>query len=212
MRIQDLFTIPEGKKATDKVFGRVLISSICSILLCMVCLASTTWAWFTVSLENEGNLINIGFPEVEITVDEKNFDSGDKLDDGDNNVVITHAGDVDDFQRKSTLYVTLTVAGTDPVCVMLDGQNDYEKELTIQIPAGEECQLSCVPTWFKPDNVQMLTGDTITITQADLADPIQEDAEDAENIENTENTIPENTEENLQEPSATEPVVNTENP
>ena len=36
---------------------RVLISSICSILLCMTCLVSTTWAWFAISIENEQNEI-----------------------------------------------------------------------------------------------------------------------------------------------------------
>lgn len=59
MRIKDLFTVPEGEKVTEQVFRRVLISSICSILLCMACLAGTTWAWFTVSIENTDNVIEI---------------------------------------------------------------------------------------------------------------------------------------------------------
>lgn len=59
MRIKELFVVPEGEKVTEKVFGRVLLSSLCSILLCMACLVSTTWAWFCVSIENEGNVIQI---------------------------------------------------------------------------------------------------------------------------------------------------------
>lgn len=59
MRISELFTVPKGKKITEKMMARVLISSICSILLCMVCLAGTTWAWFAVSIENPGNEIQI---------------------------------------------------------------------------------------------------------------------------------------------------------
>ena len=59
MRIKDLFTVPEGEKVTEQVFHRVLISSICGILLCMACLAGTTWAWFTVSIENTDNVIEI---------------------------------------------------------------------------------------------------------------------------------------------------------
>jgi len=68
MRIKDLFTVPEGEKVTEKVFGRVLISSVCGILLTMACLFSTTWAWFAVSIENQGNVIEITAitPEVEI--------------------------------------------------------------------------------------------------------------------------------------------------
>ena len=69
MRAIHLFTAPEGQKMTEKVFGRLLLSSICSILLCMACLASTTWAWFTVSMNNRENLIQIAqvCPVVDLT-------------------------------------------------------------------------------------------------------------------------------------------------
>ena len=40
--MKELFAVPEGKKITEKMFGRVLISSVCSILLCMACLIGTT--------------------------------------------------------------------------------------------------------------------------------------------------------------------------
>ena len=73
MGIKKLFTVPEGEKITEQVFCRVLISSICSMLLCMACLAGTTWAWFTVSIENTGNVIEIGTnwtePSEEATTD-----------------------------------------------------------------------------------------------------------------------------------------------
>ena len=46
-----LFTVPKGKKVTESDMKRVLASSICGILLCMTCLFSTTWAWYTVSME-----------------------------------------------------------------------------------------------------------------------------------------------------------------
>lgn len=68
MRIKNLFIIPTGEKVTEKALRRVLISSICSILLCMTCLVSTTWAWFTVSVENTRNEIWIAAPEVSVTI------------------------------------------------------------------------------------------------------------------------------------------------
>lgn len=71
MGIKKLFTVPDGEKVTEKALHRVLVSSICSILLCMVCLVSTTWAWFTVSIENTENVIQIAniTANVEITSD-----------------------------------------------------------------------------------------------------------------------------------------------
>lgn len=59
MRIRNLFTVPEGEKVTEKMFGRVLVSSVCSILFCMACLAGTTWAWFSASIQNTDNVIQI---------------------------------------------------------------------------------------------------------------------------------------------------------
>ena len=68
MRIQSLFTVPEGEKVTEKAFGKVLLSSVCSILLCMACLMGTTWAWFRADLENKENLIQTADVQDEVIV------------------------------------------------------------------------------------------------------------------------------------------------
>ena len=68
MRIKNPFTVPTTEKVTEKHLYRVLISSVCSILLCMSCLAGTTWAWFTVSVENTGNVIQIATVSHTVTV------------------------------------------------------------------------------------------------------------------------------------------------
>ena len=44
-------------KLTDKAFLRLVISSAIGILLCLVCLCSTTWAWFSSGLTFEDNQI-----------------------------------------------------------------------------------------------------------------------------------------------------------
>lgn len=59
MRIKRLFTVAPEEKLTEKRLLQVLVSSVCSMLLCMSCLAGTTWAWFTVSVENHDNEIRI---------------------------------------------------------------------------------------------------------------------------------------------------------
>ena len=59
MRIKHLFTVTPEEKLTEKRLLQVLISSVCSMLLCMACLAGTTWAWFEVSIENHDNEIRI---------------------------------------------------------------------------------------------------------------------------------------------------------
>ncbi len=81
MRLKDFFAVPAGKKVTEKDLHRVLVSSICSILLCMACLVSTTWAWFAVSLENTGNIIAIATVDASIVVTqgENSVDPQDSL-------------------------------------------------------------------------------------------------------------------------------------
>lgn len=46
-------------KLTDKAFSRLLVTSILGILVCVACLCSTTWAWFTGSAEGKDNQIKM---------------------------------------------------------------------------------------------------------------------------------------------------------
>ncbi len=64
-----LFTVPEGEKVTDRHFKRILLSSVCGILLCMTCLMSTTWAWYTVSLQTGRLSMEVVNTTVTVAVD-----------------------------------------------------------------------------------------------------------------------------------------------
>lgn len=50
-------------KNDDKLLRRctlsLLITSVCALLLCAVCLVSTTWAWMNVNAEYEGTKIKL---------------------------------------------------------------------------------------------------------------------------------------------------------
>lgn len=47
----------ENEKITDKAFSSVLITSILGILVCIVCLCSTTFAWFSDNITSQQNLM-----------------------------------------------------------------------------------------------------------------------------------------------------------
>ena len=53
------------KKKSTK-FGKMLITSLVSIVLCVFMLAGTTWAWFTDSVTNAGNKIQAGTLDVSL--------------------------------------------------------------------------------------------------------------------------------------------------
>ena len=43
------------EKLSDKAFARLALTSILGILVCIICLCSTTYAWFTGSVRVKGN-------------------------------------------------------------------------------------------------------------------------------------------------------------
>lgn len=43
------------KKLTDEAFSRLMFTAVAGILLCIFCLCSTTYAWFTASIPSTGN-------------------------------------------------------------------------------------------------------------------------------------------------------------
>ena len=49
----------ENEKLTDKAFSRLIFTSVIAILACVVCLCSTTYAWFTDAAPSNSNQINI---------------------------------------------------------------------------------------------------------------------------------------------------------
>lgn len=67
--LKHLFTVPEGEKVTDRHLKRILLSSVCGILLCMTCLMSTTWAWYTVTLESDPITIQVAEYSLTVEVD-----------------------------------------------------------------------------------------------------------------------------------------------
>lgn len=175
MRLKDLFTVPEGQKVTEKYFHRVLISSICSILLCMSCLAGTTWAWFTVSIENQGNEIQIvDLAERVIRVDSgtqvetpvSKEDGGYPLSTGANYTVNIKV----DGKAESALvpvdlrpYVVMTLK------LNSGGEQVYyaERQLVATIP-GLEATVSFKALWSKtaPDGTPVGTNQMLTISEA----------------------------------------------
>ena len=65
-----MFTVPEKGKISEKRMLRVLISTVCSVVLCLSCLVSTTWAWYSVSVTSEGNVLQIDSWPAAGTVEE----------------------------------------------------------------------------------------------------------------------------------------------
>lgn len=169
LRIKELFSIPEGKKVTEKAFGRVLLSSICSIMLCMACLAGTTWAWFTVSIDNRGNEIQIATVEANVSIQ-----------DAANNVVATDTSgkyalaagtytaqinlNSNATESKSPVYVVISVSyGDEGAYYYLTFENG-RKETTQAFHVGaDSAAVSFAVSWVKPVSANTVGDEAIVI-------------------------------------------------
>jgi len=182
MRIKSLFSIPDGEKVTDKALRRVLISSICSILFCMTCLVSTTWAWFTVSIENRGNVIQIAAVEKTVTITDINntgnavvpaTDGVFTLKAGKFNVHVNLTNDAtptDDLNKttKSTAYVLISVVcdnnENEPLYYyfqIVSGEGNAEQMFEIYCTSSAELRFSV--DWIMPKATPIGTSPTVPI-------------------------------------------------
>lgn len=55
-------------KLTDKAFSRLMLTSVLGILVCIMCLCSATWAWFSVNTSSSGNKVSSGQFDLTVSV------------------------------------------------------------------------------------------------------------------------------------------------
>lgn len=192
MRLKELFTVPEGVKITDKMFSKVLLSSIGSILLCMACLFGTTWAWFTVTVENTENVIQIATVATDVTVTKDGQVVGSEngkyqLSAGTYDISILLRSDR--TESASTVYVVVTVGEGEQAqyyyAAFENGSTSIERQLGID---QDGTAVSFQVSWVKPAAAQAaedLIGTVAetpvqteptaesTTTEAPVSDPVE---------------------------------------
>ena len=72
-----------NEKVTEKIFLRAMISSVLGIILCTVCLAGMTWAWFSDSVTSHSSNITSARFSVEVTVNKGTDNTEIHLTDGE---------------------------------------------------------------------------------------------------------------------------------
>lgn len=211
MRIKNLFSVPEGKKVTEKMFGRVLISSICSILLCMACLVGTTWAWFSVSVENIGNEIQIATVTADVTVKQgdteipKSDDGSYKLNAGTYDVGIELINDA--TEKKAPIYVLVTINKSDDsaeyYCIEILGtQGTTNLQLGI---SSDSSVVTFSVSWIMPASVTLINDETAVIGELPPEDEPDEETEESTGDTNGDEPAGEKTDTTVE--SNTEPPV-----
>ena len=60
--------IPKHAKPTDENILRLILPSIVGIIFCMICLAGTTWAWFSANIQTRPQTIKAANYDIEVSV------------------------------------------------------------------------------------------------------------------------------------------------
>lgn len=69
--LKRIFYMPKHSKPTDENILRLLMPSVVGIALCMVCLAGSTWAWFSSSVQTAPQTIEAANFDIAVTVNDE---------------------------------------------------------------------------------------------------------------------------------------------
>ena len=123
-------------KLTDKAFSRLVLTSVLAIIVCIVCLCSTTYAWFTDSAPSNENEIKMAETfDLTVTVTK----DGTPLADIENGVEL-EAGVV------YTVTLSLPAGSASCYCVITAGGNTYVSDYIVSHNDPEPRTLSFTMT------------------------------------------------------------------
>lgn len=153
MRLKDFFIIDPKEKVTDKKLTRVLIVSVCGILLTMAALVQTTWALFSSELYNTGNVITVGNPVVRVALTQ----NGSDVSSAESGEYSLNAGECQlNLTTQATQdYVILTVeVGETSTRYCCDLQNG----ITLTLRVSRACTVTFVTSWAQPSDAAPYNG------------------------------------------------------
>ena len=91
--LKRIFYNPRHSKPADENILRLLMPSVVGIFICMVCLAGSTWAWFSSSVQTVPQTIEVASFDIAVTVNDELVPSPVTLEAGQQyTVTLTAAG------------------------------------------------------------------------------------------------------------------------
>lgn len=129
---KSLLYTPKHTKPTDKNLMRLFLPSIVGILICMVCLAGTTWAWFSASVQTGAQTITAANFNVKVAIDPTPVESADGRYKLTGNVTYT-----------VTLKATGTADEFGGYCIVENTAGD--KHYTSQMKPGDSLKFTLIP-------------------------------------------------------------------
>lgn len=182
--------VNNNEKLTDKVFLRLIATSIVSVILCMAGLCSSTWAWFTGNVSSGSNTIGAGHCTLIVTVSKNAASDGAEasaLAEGvseDETIVIENFENVTKVLSKGTYTINLKVeedTNTSGYCVIIVGEKKYYTDYVTSSDSGdknfsldvqdEELSVTFEPRWgIYSGEADVKAGKTLTVSAVTSAE------------------------------------------
>lgn len=178
--IKGLFHAPKCEKVSDQSLSRIMLSSVLGILICGICLAGLTWAWFSSSVTSTANHITAANFSVSVefrqggSVIAPVMENGCyKLDIGENSgdytVTVTAEGSA------TTGYCTVELIFSDQTTntyhtIQLDpaGGDGRPKSVEFTVHVSNVSYLKMTPQWgtyANPDNEVLIGNSTSEVRE-----------------------------------------------
>ena len=167
-----------NKKITDKAFTRFVATSVFAILVCIACLCSSTFAWFTTTQDSSQNTITSGTFDHEIKIEITSAGSGETiavidgavqsctLDRGKSYVVTLTPTDATTVKGYCVINVDGTIYNTDTYGAVSEGSPE-SLTFTLALPAGNDtAKVIFKPHWGIAAEKHVWDGETLTHTVA----------------------------------------------
>lgn len=196
-KLKSLLVFAPGQKVTEKQMLAMVALYVCGMVMCMACLASTTWAWFSLTLESRDNVIQMGTTSVETFLDGEPMELVDyELVPGEYVLTLKNTGE-------TTAHGLVTLGGNDPFATeaMRAGSDDVAE---VKLTVYEATTLTVQPRWgIAAETAQTVTvGEKPTEPVTPETDPQDEDQQ----IEGETATDPTDPTEQATEEPTTEPT------
>ena len=167
-----LFYVPKYEKVSEKAFLRIMLSSIFGILICGICLAGLTWAWFTSSISSAANTITaadfsvgVEFKQNESVIEPVIENESYKLNSGTYTVTVTASGSA------TTGYCTVklelsedNIKAYHTIQLYPAGGEEKPQAVEFTVNAQQDLVLTIIPQWAtfaKPEN-ELLIGNGLS--------------------------------------------------
>ena len=157
-----------NKILSDKAFARLALTSILGILVCIICLCSTTYAWFTGSVQVDSNTLKAAGACL-LSVSVYKDGAEEAIIDTENPITLeceegTHTVTLTLPKESASGYLVLTVDGQEYYSDYLQRNDNIDQTLTFTLNVKAAKTVTFTARWgIYSGDCHVKNGETLTI-------------------------------------------------